>query len=146
MLQDIHLSINVSLFSDIEPEEKPVSEDFSDCQITDTSIGVSSEGSIVFHQQALDSSTLSSGIVALYHRGEWGNICYRSSFTITEADVICHQMMYTGASSFTSGTSTHELVLGSNMNIWIFCMNILLIKCEKNACCIYMYAAPYCMI
>ena len=30
----------------------------------------------------------------------WGNICRLSSFNQAEADVVCHQLTYSGASSF----------------------------------------------
>lgn len=70
-------------------------------------IGTSLEGAMVFQRQGLDSSSFSSGIVVVYHLGSWGNICRHSSFSTTEADVICHQMTYTGASSINFG-SEHE--------------------------------------
>ena len=41
-----------------------------------------------------------SGIVQIYYNDEWGNICYDSDFGSDEADVVCHQLAYTGASSF----------------------------------------------
>ena len=43
----------------------------------------------------------SSGRVHIYLNNGWGNICDDSSFGDTEADVICHQLGYTGASRHT---------------------------------------------
>ena len=39
------------------------------------------------------------GIVQIYYDG-WGNICDYSYYGSDEADVICHQLGYTGASSY----------------------------------------------
>ena len=44
------------------------------------------------------SSPYTSGRVLLVYDGQWGNICGDVKFGITEANVICHQLGYTGAS------------------------------------------------
>ena len=44
------------------------------------------------------SQHLTSGRVQIY-LNRWGHICDDSSFGITEANVICHQLGYTGAIS-----------------------------------------------
>ena len=47
--------------------------------------------------------TLSSnyyGIVQIYINGQWGNICDDNYYSQYEADIICHQLGYTGASSY----------------------------------------------
>ena len=41
-----------------------------------------------------------AGRVQVWYGGEWGNICYDSSFDSYEADVICHQLGWNGASSY----------------------------------------------
>ena len=43
-----------------------------------------------------------SGVVQVWWNGQWGNICYDTSFGYNEADVICHQLGWSGASSYTS--------------------------------------------
>ena len=45
------------------------------------------------------SSSFNSGIVQIYLDNEWGNICNDFWFGATEANVVCHQLGYTGASS-----------------------------------------------
>ena len=46
----------------------------------------------------VSSQSYSSGVVQTY-LSNWMEICSDESFTQTEADVICHQLAYTGASS-----------------------------------------------
>ena len=41
-----------------------------------------------------------SGRVQLLYNSTWWNICNDDTFGMTEATVICHQLGYTGASSY----------------------------------------------
>ena len=41
-----------------------------------------------------------AGRVQVWYGGEWGNICDEESFGMNEADVICHQLGWSGASSY----------------------------------------------
>ena len=72
----------------------------------------------------------SSGIVQVYYNDSWGNICDSdSSFGSDEADVICHQLSYIGASSFSNtGISS----------VWVYINNSVL--CQYNAC-LHLHAA-----
>ena len=36
----------------------------------------------------------------VYYNNGWGNICYDNYYSSTEANVICHQLGYTGASNY----------------------------------------------
>ena len=47
-----------------------------------------------------------SGIVQMYSRRNWGNICKDYGFGANVADVICHQLTYSGASSYSTTTDT----------------------------------------
>ena len=47
-----------------------------------------------------------SGIVEIYYTSTWGNICYGGSFGYNEANVICHQLAFTGVSSYGNAGST----------------------------------------
>ena len=40
------------------------------------------------------------GIIQIWYNGQWGNICDDIYFNQHEADVICHQLGYTGASGY----------------------------------------------
>ena len=64
--------------------------------------GTSVTGSIILYRNDTVSNEFSSGRVVLYIGSRWGNICQRSSFTSNAADVICHQLTYTGASSWSN--------------------------------------------
>ncbi len=56
----------------------------------------------------------SAGIVQVYYSGVWGNICDNHSYLdysstgvgYDEADVICHQLGYTGSSSHSNTQET----------------------------------------
>ena len=53
----------------------------------------------------------SSGIVEIFDSNVWGNICDDYYFGFDEADVICHQLGYTGASAYgNTGTITMFVV------------------------------------
>ena len=52
------------------------------------------------------SPNWNSGIVQVYHEKSWGNICKGLYFGANVADVICHQLTFTGASSYSTTTAT----------------------------------------
>ena len=47
-----------------------------------------------------------SGIVEIYYSSTWGNICDDASFGYNEANVICHQLAFTGVSSYGNAGNT----------------------------------------
>ena len=47
-----------------------------------------------------------SGIVEIYYGSTWGNICDDTSFNYNEANVICHQLAFTGVSTYGNSGST----------------------------------------
>ena len=57
-------------------------------------------GVVRLYHNGVTSSSYYYGIVQIRYNGEWGNICYDSYYNKNEADVICHQLGYTGASSY----------------------------------------------
>ena len=57
-------------------------------------------GPIRLWRNGSSSLSFTSGRVQLVYNSQWGNICDDVSFGITEATVICHQLGYTGASSY----------------------------------------------
>ena len=52
------------------------------------------------------SSSAKEGVVQVYLNNTWGNICRDDDFGQTEADTICYQMGYTGASRYGSAYSS----------------------------------------
>ena len=59
-----------------------------------------SNGTITLYRNGVTSSTYYYGIIQIWYNGEWGNICDDDDNDQYEADVICHQLGYIGASSY----------------------------------------------
>ena len=57
-------------------------------------------GVVHLYRNGYTSSSYYYGIVQIFFNNAWGNICYDSYYSSTEADVICHQLGYTGALSY----------------------------------------------
>ena len=57
-------------------------------------------GAILLYRSGVTSSSYYYGIVQILYNGQWGNICDDYYYNKNEADVICHQLGYTGASSY----------------------------------------------
>ena len=55
-------------------------------------------GAVTLFKEGTASIHHTSGVVRVYYDGKWGNICGVSSWDITEATVVCHQLGYAGAS------------------------------------------------
>ena len=85
------------IYSTDEPSDEPR------LHVT-SAIGQERAGAIrlVLWRDSSTSLSYTSGRVQLVtdYRRQWGNICDDSSFGKTEATVICHQLGYTGASSY----------------------------------------------
>ena len=62
-------------------------------------------GPIQLWRSGVASLSFTSGRVQLFFDREWGNICRGTTFSSTEADVVCHQLGYTGATDFSSQES-----------------------------------------
>ena len=60
---------------------------------------VAQNGAIILSRSGYSSSSYYYGTVRIYYNG-WGNICYDYYYGSNEANVICHQLGYTGASSY----------------------------------------------
>ena len=58
-----------------------------------------SNGAMILYRSGSTSSSYYYGIVRIYYNG-WGNICDDYQYSSTEANVICHQLGYTGAYSY----------------------------------------------
>ena len=66
--------------------------------------------SLVLFRNNVTSSLFTSGIMKVYG-SSWGNICYDYSFGANESHVVCHQLGYTGASSYSRAGLTKYSVL-----------------------------------
>ena len=58
-----------------------------------------STGSVILSRNNIQSSFYYYGVVRVWDGG-WGNICDDIFYGSAEANVICHQLGYTGASSY----------------------------------------------
>ncbi len=67
--------------------------------------GPSSVGSMRLLNSGSTSLYNTAGRVQVWYGGQWGNICDGFSFSSNEADVVCHQLGWSGASSYSSGAS-----------------------------------------
>ena len=78
-------------------------------------------GTVRLVRNGTNSPSYSSGRVQIYLTS-WGHMCDDVDFAITEANVICHQQGYTGASSY-SRASSDLYVLA----VYIHCSSIILL-------------------
>ena len=69
-------------------------------------------GAIILFCNGSASSSYYYGIVRVYYNNKWGNICDDYHYNSAEANVICHQLGYTGASSYSrAGLVRLELII-----------------------------------
>ena len=72
-------------------------------QITLTIFCVGQEdGTVALLRNGVRNSLYSSGIVQVYYDGSWEGICNDASFGINAADVICHQLGFTGVDTYST--------------------------------------------
>ena len=69
-------------------------------QLTLFCIGPAGNGVVRLYRNGVTLSSYHYGIVQIWYNGQWGNICDDSYYNQYEADVICHQLGYTRASSY----------------------------------------------
>ena len=75
----------------------------------------------------MSSSLFSSGVVRVWDYSGWGNICDDLSYGLNEANVICCQLGYTGASSYyRAGLTRYIMSIPINSLQFFFCMVIQL--------------------
>lgn len=85
-------------------------------------------GSLILTRNGAFSKSYTSGRVVVYGVGtttssnSWGNVCRLSSFGITEANVICHQLTFTGASSW-SYAAIDSLVAIFVSNLFLYSLS-----------------------
>ena len=94
----------------------------------------SSNGVIVLSRNGVSSPSYYYGIVQIYYNSRWGNICDDHHYDYSEANVICHQLGYTGASSYPRagktnyGTDTNQMIMND-----VNCLNsnyLTLLQCS----------------
>ena len=68
--------------------------------------GPSSNGAMRLFNNGSTSLNNTAGIVQVWNNGEWGNICFDTTFGMNEANVICHQLGWSNATSYTRYSAT----------------------------------------
>ena len=67
-------------------------------------IGPNSVGAIRLLNSGSTSLYNTAGRVQVWYGGQWGNICHRNIyFGYDEADVVCHQLGWSGSSTYSTG-------------------------------------------
>ena len=79
-------------------------------------IGPASNGVVRLYHNGVTSSSYYYGIVQIWYNGQWGNICDDDDYDQYEADVICHQLGYTGASSYNRAGLMKYAMLSNFLN------------------------------
>ena len=62
-------------------------------------------------RNGVHSQSWNSGIVQIYYGYSWGNICDDAYLASEEAEVICHQLAYTGVSTYSTTSLDTTLVV-----------------------------------
>ena len=93
-------------------------------RLVTTSAVAQQQGTVVLYNNGTSSSN-SAGIVRVYYNGQWGNICndYYDDFGYDEANVVCHQLGYTGAYDYSTAGS-EKYVQGHKLNLWPSCGHV----------------------
>ena len=63
-------------------------------------VGPRGSGAIRLVRDGTTALNYTSGVVQVWWNWQWANICYDDSFDSDEADVICHQLGWSRASSY----------------------------------------------
>ena len=66
-------------------------------------------GALRLYRNGLTSTSYTSGILEIYYSG-WGNVCDDFDFSGFEATVACHQLGYSGYSTYGSSGSISRFV------------------------------------
>ena len=81
------------------------------------------------YRSGLTSTSYTSGIIQIYYSNTWGNICDDSDFAYNEANVICHQLGYSGYSSYgSSGTLSRFVNTKYTSSLLSYCLSFKSVK------------------
>uniref|UniRef100_A0A1X7VF72 SRCR domain-containing protein n=1 Tax=Amphimedon queenslandica TaxID=400682 RepID=A0A1X7VF72_AMPQE len=121
-------SQDVALGCEFDSTYTTSSNSLSTCQYADPSssgFGVPLSGALILARNGVYSSSFTSGRVVVYGIGSstssslfWGNVCRRTSFSLNAAHVICHQLTFSGASTWSySGIDSNLFGVDTNRTL-----------------------------
>ncbi|XP_019849174.1 PREDICTED: deleted in malignant brain tumors 1 protein-like isoform X2 [Amphimedon queenslandica] len=141
-------SQDVALGCEFDSTYTTSSNSLSTCQYADPSssgFGVPLSGALILARNGVYSSSFTSGRVVVYGIGSstssslfWGNVCRRTSFSLNAAHVICHQLTFSGASTWSySGIDSNLFGVDTNRTLLddVSCSNsgyLMLFQCTVS--------------
>ena len=69
-------------------------------------------GAVILSRNNYPSTSYYYGTIRVYYNG-WGNICYDFYYSLNDANVICHQLGYTGASTYSRAGLVRYVTFGN---------------------------------
>ena len=90
-------------------------------------LGTPSNGAIILSRCNYSSTSYYYGTVRVYYDDGWGNICYDNYYSYNDANVICHQLGYTGASNFSRSELTKYILYVIYILLIVFSVMVLTI-------------------
>ena len=92
-------------------------------------------GAIILYHNGYTSPSYYYGIVRVYYNNGWGNVCSDYYYSSIEANVICHQLGYTGVSSYSrAGIVRFEVIIMHVVGIKISCSKYIFLDMELTLC------------
>ena len=109
-----------------------------------SSLGPRSSGAIRLVRDGTTSPDYTSGVVQVWWdngqwwNGQWVNICNDASFGYDEADVVCHQLGWSGASYYTSSQYDRFVVVYFHLNTFYLKISVIAMIMLLHLCVLYL--------
>ena len=84
-------------------------------------------GALILSRYNITSTSYYYGTVRVYFNG-WGNICDDVYYNSAEANVICHQLGYTGASSYSRAGLVRCVLVTKHLTLCINTASVVMVQ------------------